>query len=122
PDGTFVAPLYDLATGLTYDTNSPGGDRRVALSIGGRRTFGQVLPKHWDRAADEIGLSREWIRERVHEMAEQFPDAFSDACQAIDAPEAAGVLTRTRARLAAHCADIVDRFDRDSRAGGTPPE
>lgn len=44
PDGTFVAPLYDLATGLAYDTNSPGGDREVAPSIGGRRQFGQVLP------------------------------------------------------------------------------
>lgn len=63
---------------------------------------------HWDKAADEMDLSREWLRERVRELAAQFPDAYAEACRAIEEPEAADVLTRTTGHLAAHCADIVD--------------
>ena len=109
PNEIRVAPLYDLATGLPYD-GSPAL-REVAVSIGGRRKFGQVLGKHWDRAAAALGIPAEEYRARAETMTEQFPDAFSDALVAIGTPEAEEVRVRSVDAIARHVTQIAERLD-----------
>lgn len=106
---TRLAPLYDLATGLPYDTTNPEF-RQVAVSIGGRRKLGQVLGKHWDRAAEQLGIPSEEFRERVRSLAEAFPDAFSDALRAIGSTEAKSIRARSIDPIATHVRHVLQRL------------
>lgn len=109
PDEVRIAPLYDLATGLPYD--SVPGFREVALSIGGRRRFGQVLGKHWDRAAQVLGIPAEEFRARARHVAGSFPDAFSDAVRDVGTAEAHLVRQRSMTAIDQHTQHVLDRLD-----------
>jgi serine/threonine-protein kinase HipA len=114
PDRTQVAPLYDLATSLTYDGNA--ALREVAVSIGGRRKFGQVLGKHWDRAAATLGIPAEEYRARVRDLAEGLPDAFSTALRHVGTPGAEEVRSRAVDAIAAHVKQLTERLDDPTEA------
>lgn len=109
-----VAPLYDLATGIPYEGRPEY--RRVALAIGGRRDFGQVLAKHWDKAADTLGLPQDQVRGRARDLARDFPDAFAQALAEMDTPQAREVHERSTKRIAQHCSDVISRLDAPTRA------
>jgi serine/threonine-protein kinase HipA len=105
PGRTSVAPLYDLATGLAYDSEHV--DRSVALSIGGERRPAQIFAKQWDKAADVLGLDRDLVRTRVGDLASAFPRAFADALTTLgDAPGAEEVAERGLPAVQGHC-DLV---------------
>lgn len=107
--GSVVAPLFDLATGLAYDSDIV--DRSVALSIGGERWAGRIHARQWDRAARMLGIEPALLRHRATALARQFPDAFEDAAsQAIGAPGLAEVVERTMPRLRAHCATVLSNL------------
>ncbi|WP_322755278.1 type II toxin-antitoxin system HipA family toxin [Frankia sp. Cas3] len=109
PNEIKVAPLYDLATSLPYDGDP--GLREVAVGIGGRRKFGQVLGRHWDRAAALLGIPAEQYRTTAREMAGHFPDAFSDALTKVGTPEAEEVRRRSIDRIARHTRQLAERLD-----------
>lgn len=109
PDQTRVAPLYDLATSLAYDGNT--ALREVAVSIGGRRKFGQVMGKNWDRAAATLGIPAEQFRTRVRQLAAGFPDAFFDALLHVGTPEAEEVRLRATGPITAHVKHLIERLD-----------
>ncbi|WP_239375575.1 type II toxin-antitoxin system HipA family toxin [Frankia sp. Cj5] len=109
PNEIKIAPLYDLATSLLYDADQ--GLREVAVGIGGRRKFGQVLGKHWDRAAAVLGIPAEQYRQSAREMAGRFPDAFSDALTEVGTSEAEEVRTRSIDRIARHTRQLAERLD-----------
>lgn len=109
PGETTVAPLYDLATSFPYKGSS--GLREVALGVGGRRKFGQVLGKHWDRAAQTLGIPVEEYRARVRDLAAGFPDAFSDALRAIATSEATMIRQQSVTPLARHVQHIQERLN-----------
>jgi HipA-like protein len=83
----------------------------VAVSIGGRRKFGQVLGKHWDRCAATLRIPAAQFRDRVRTLAEGFPDAFSDALRAVETPEATAIRQRTTTRIATHIEQLIKRLD-----------
>ncbi|MGF7238544.1 MAG: type II toxin-antitoxin system HipA family toxin [Frankia sp.] len=109
PSEIKVAPLYDLATSVPYDGDL--GMREIAIGIGGRRKFGQVLGKHWDRAAAVLGIPPEQYRKTVAEMAGRFPDAFSDALTEVGSPEAEEVRKRSIDRIVWHTRQLAERLD-----------
>jgi serine/threonine-protein kinase HipA len=104
-----IAPLYDLATGLPYRGNA--ALREAALGIGGRRKFGQVLGRHWDRAAATLGIQAEGYRQTAREMAEAFPDAFSDALHEVGTAEADEVRRHALDPIARHTKQVTERLD-----------
>ncbi|MBL7487300.1 type II toxin-antitoxin system HipA family toxin [Frankia sp. AgB1.9] len=108
PNEIKVAPLYDLATSLPYDTYP--GLREIAIGIGGRRKFGQVLGRHWDRAAAVLGIPAEQYRTTVRELARRFPDAFSDALTLVGTPDAEEVRKRSIDRIARHTSQLAERL------------
>lgn len=110
PNDVHVAPLYDLATAFPYDNAGPTNSR-TAFSIGGRRDFGRVLGKHWDRAAREMGLDAEEYRLRVRGITERFPDAFADALTRLGLPEAEEIRERAMPRLGRHAGHILERLN-----------
>jgi serine/threonine-protein kinase HipA len=110
PHETRMAPLYDLATGLPYDSKNPEF-RQVAVGIGGRRKFGQVLGKHWDRAAEQLGIPAPEYRERARSLARAFPDGFSDALRSLETPEAESIRGRSIDAIATHARLVLERLD-----------
>ena len=105
-----MAPLYDLSSALAYEPRSGGYDlSAVAMSIGGRRKFGQVLKKNFERHADEMNLDRAERLARVAGMAAGAPDAFRSVLEGIDTPAAREVADRLLPRLQRHAQDIAQR-------------
>ncbi len=61
-----LAPLYDLICTTAY----PNLDKKMAMSIGGKFKSEEITPQHFDRMADEAGLAKVLVRNRIREMAE----------------------------------------------------
>lgn len=110
PDGRRrIAPLYDLATGLSYDRGSV--ERSVAVSVGGERIFSRIRRKQWEKAAGTVGLEADLVIGRVRGLAEQYPDAFERAVvQAQGIPGADEVGARTLPALREHCKRLVQQL------------
>ncbi|BBX11918.1 MULTISPECIES: type II toxin-antitoxin system HipA family toxin [Mycobacteriaceae] len=111
--GPRMAPLYDLSSALAYEPRAGGYDlSSVAMSIGGRRKFGQVLKKNFERHADEMKLDRTERLARVADMAAATPDVFRSVLASIDSPAAREVVDRLLPRLERHTQDIARRIGR----------
>lgn len=113
-----MAPLYDLSSALAYEPRAGGYDlSSVAMSSGGRRKFGQVLKKNFERHADEMKLDRTERLSRVADMAAAAPDAFRSVLEGIDSPAAEDVAARLLPRLERHTQEIARRVAKatDSR-------
>lgn len=107
PEGNGVAPLYDVATGLSYDATTI--ERSIALSIGGERQLSRIGPKQWRKAADILTIDIETLEGRVAYLADSYPPAFERALADVaDAPRASEVADRALPAVAAHCAKILD--------------
>ena len=100
-DQVRLAPLYDIASALPYETHERklclamtiGGDYRVATES-----------NRWPGAARELGLDTDVLVARVRELAHRAPDAFADAARVEDvAALAKPVATRLVDLVAARC-------------------
>lgn len=103
---TWVAPLYDLATGLLYDSRDV--DRSIAVSVGGERSVARIRQRQWDKAATTLGLSVDVLTARVSHLARGFPKAFDSAVHSMIAvPGSEAVLERASKNLTPHCERIL---------------
>ena len=66
-----LAPLYDVLCTVVY----PGLSPKMAMKLGSKYLFDDVMPKHWDQFADDAGLSRAQTRKRVMQIATAMPTA-----------------------------------------------
>lgn len=64
---TRLAPLYDLVCTTAYGQLS----NKMAMKIGGEYESARVLPRHFERFAEEAGLAPRLATGRVPEMAER---------------------------------------------------
>lgn len=62
-----LAPLYDLVSTLAY----PDLSRKMAMKIGGEYVSDKIFPRHFEKLAEEVGLSKVLVRRRALELAEQ---------------------------------------------------
>ena len=103
---TWVAPLYDLATGLVYDSKVV--DRSVAVSVGGERSVARILRRQWEKASATLGLPADALIARTSQLARGFPAAFDEAISPmVGAPGAEAVLERASNNLTQHCERIL---------------
>ncbi|MDZ7732549.1 MAG: hypothetical protein U5R31_05020 [Acidimicrobiia bacterium] len=76
---TRLAPLYDLASALPYDT-SDGHKLKLAMKLGREyRLRATDRSSSWHRLAGEVGLPGEEVLGRVAQLAGQVGAAFADA-------------------------------------------
>lgn len=109
PRERVIAPLYDLATGLVYDSSDV--ERTVALSIGGERMLSRIYRKQWEKAAATMGLGGEAVLGRVAQLASEFPDAFRAALVEIGhVPGAEEIAERAEAVIGEHCNRLLTRI------------
>ena len=102
----WVAPLYDLATGLVYEKAAV--DRSVAVSIGGERQVSRIRAKQWEKAAQTLKIDPADLISRVRQLATDFPQAFSDVLSGCGgAPGVSDVKARSQAAIADHCSRIL---------------
>ena len=75
-----LAPLYDLVCTTVY----PQLSTNMAMKIGGKYKSDHIQPSHFDKMAEETGLAKPLVRERVKMIAMrivdilQQPDAFQE--------------------------------------------
>lgn len=86
-DQVRLAPLYDVASSLPYDTDEDSDLRKTAMAIGGQRRYGAISRKNWEKFAQRAGVDLDRLAQRVSEMAEQLPDALEAAIDATPASE-----------------------------------
>jgi serine/threonine-protein kinase HipA len=113
-DTVRLAPLYDVASYLPYDT-SAGRDVKLAMKLGGDY---RLRPFHdpWPKVAAELGLDRASVLERVRDLGRRAPDAFADAAQA---PDVVALDRRLPYRLTDLVAERVRQCE--ALAGATGP-
>lgn len=71
PHGAVIAPLYDALSTAVY----PGLSDKMAMKIGGKYRFTEIHARHWERFAQEAGLSVAQVRKRILALARRLPDA-----------------------------------------------
>lgn len=62
---TRLAPFYDLLSTVYY----PDLSKKMAMKIGGEYESRKILPKNFERMAEEAGLAKPIVRQRVPELA-----------------------------------------------------
>lgn len=67
--GTRLAPLYDLLSTAVY----PRLTEKMAMKLGGRYRFSEVMARHWAQFASEAGLSPAQVKKRVLDFARRLP-------------------------------------------------
>jgi serine/threonine-protein kinase HipA len=99
---TRLAPLYDLLSTAYY----PNLSREMAMKLGGEYASEHVLPRHFEKFAEDAGLARPQVARRVAELAgnilEQIPET------GIDYPVATAVARLIQKR----CEETRQRFRR----------
>jgi len=87
-----LAPLYDIVSTVYYPELSKG----MAMKIGGEYLSERVTPKDFERLAEEAGLGKPLVKQRVAEMADAVIGALGKV--EITNPVAEAVATLIRAR------------------------
>lgn len=109
-----LAPLYDVASSLPHDVAGEGvmHQRKVAISVGGERTFGLVGPEQWQRFFSANSLESGWGFERLRSLAQHLPDAlastFTGLAHLTDADELRPRFVNAVARSCGHALDQLD--------------
>ena len=70
PQGAVLAPLYDLLCTAVY----PQLTDKMAMKIGGKYRFSELMAHHWAQFARSAGLSPAQVRRRILEIARGLPD------------------------------------------------
>ncbi len=70
-----LAPAYDIVSTVVYGTHSS----KMAFSIGGEIEWSKVDRKCFERACDELGISRKIFMKRYDRLAEAFEPALRQA-------------------------------------------
>lgn len=94
-DAVKLAPLFDVASGLAYDT-PPGADRVLSMSVGGTFAPQEIDARRWSNFAATAGLDADTVVGRVAEMRSAAPGAFATALDEIDDVEGHAATLRER--------------------------
>lgn len=68
--GAGLAPLYDLLSTAVY----PRLAGQMAMKLGGKYRFSEVMSHHWGQFASEAGLSPAQLRKRALDIARRLPE------------------------------------------------
>jgi serine/threonine-protein kinase HipA len=87
-----LAPSYDIVSTIYY----PELSQTMAMKIGGEYSSEKVLPKNFEQLAEEAGLGKPLVKQRVPELAEIVLAAFGKMDLANPVAEAVATLIRDR--------------------------
>jgi serine/threonine-protein kinase HipA len=87
-----LAPSYDIVSTIYY----PELSQTMAMKIGGEYSSEKVLPKNFEQLAEEAGLGKPLVKQRVPEVAEIVTAALGTMDLAHPVAEAVAALIRAR--------------------------
>lgn len=70
PAGVVLAPLYDALCTAVY----PALTNKMAMKIGSKYKFSEVMARHWAQFALEAALSPAQVKKRILDIAKRLPD------------------------------------------------
>lgn len=91
---TRFAPVYDIVSTTYY----PELSKEMAMKIGNEYSSDRVTPRDFEKFAEETGLARPLVRQRVPELAEAVRAAIDATEQQISHPIAKNVAALIRKR------------------------
>lgn len=78
PAGAVLTPLYDALCTAVYPTLTD----KMAMKIGSKYKFSEVMARHWEQFAVEAALSPAQVKKRILDIAKRLPD-LARATQAV---------------------------------------
>ena len=78
PAGAVLTPLYDALCTAVYPTLT----EKMAMKIGSKYKFSEVMAQHWEQFALDAALSPAQVKKRILDIAKRLPD-LARATQAI---------------------------------------
>lgn len=69
PAGAVLTPLYDALCTAIYPTLTD----KMAMKIGSKYKFSEVLARHWEQFASEAALSPAQVKRRILDIAKRLP-------------------------------------------------
>lgn len=96
-----LAPLYDVLCTVYY----PELAKKMAMKIGGEYESDRIAPKHFEQLAEEGGLAKPMIKQRVIELAETVLSKLPDVT--IEHPVAIAIAKLIHAR----CDRAIGKFN-----------
>ncbi|MFM9971603.1 MAG: type II toxin-antitoxin system HipA family toxin [Burkholderiales bacterium] len=79
--GAVLAPLYDTLCTAVY----PNLSEKMAMKIGGKYKFSELMGRHWETFATEASLSPAQVKRRILEIARRLPELARRTQAAMDA-------------------------------------
>lgn len=70
PAGAALTPLYDALCTAVYPTLTD----KMAMKIGSKYKFSEVMARHWEQFAVEAALSPAQVKKRILDIARRLPD------------------------------------------------
>jgi len=70
PAGAVLTPLYDALCTAVYPTLTD----KMAMKIGSKYKFSEVMARHWEQFATEAALSPAQVKKRILDIAKRLPD------------------------------------------------
>ena len=70
PAGAVLTPLYDALCTAVYPTLTD----KMAMKIGGKYKFSEVMARHWEQFALDASLSPAQVKKRILDIARRLPD------------------------------------------------
>jgi len=70
PAGAVLTPLYDALCTAVY----PSLTDKMAMKIGGKYKFSEVMARHWEQFALDAALSPAQVKKRILDIARRLPD------------------------------------------------
>ena len=114
--GFRLAPLYDVISNLPY-AKKPGQRRpTLAMSIGGKRAFVDILPRHWERQATSVHFLKDRMFEHLRDLIAIGPEAAATVEKlCLDQGLKSPLVKRLRERIEARCA-FLKKYYGDEKA------
>lgn len=117
--GAVLAPLYDLLCTAVY----PQLTDKMAMKIGGKYRFSELMARHWEQCSRSAGLSPAQVRRRILVIARGLPDLARQTHTRMDAQgHGHGVLAAIVALITQRCALTVTRLTLPNAGPGADPD
>jgi serine/threonine-protein kinase HipA len=93
---TRLAPVYDILSTIYY----PDLSKKMAMKIGGEYSSEKIIPKHFEKMAEETGLAKPLVKQCISEIASIILSKIPEIDTVHPVSEAVGALIHNRCERA----------------------
>lgn len=102
-----VAPLYDVMNGDIYNDVT----KNLAMKIAGKQRGDHIHGRHWDRLAEENGLSARLLRTRVERMSKSVLKALPAVVEQMEQSSLpSGTYSEVAGHISRHCRNMISNL------------